>query len=60
MTLTKIAGDCDDDDCPAVYRTSRGTIGVRGTQMTDVVCSDGEAIVEIPIDLLLRAARAAG
>jgi hypothetical protein len=58
MTLVKIAGDCDDDDCPAVYRTDRGTFGVRGTLITEAYCSDGEAIVEIPADLLLSAARA--
>lgn len=56
--LTKIAGDCDDDDCEAIYRTRRGTIRVRGTQMTDVDCSNGEAMVEISVDLLLSAARA--
>lgn len=58
MMLTKIAGDCDEDDCPAVYRTDRGTIGVRGILLTEVDCSDGEAIVEIPVDLMLSAARA--
>ena len=31
MELTKIAGDdCKDGDCPAVYRTDRGTIAVQG------------------------------
>lgn len=58
MKLTKIAGeDCDDDDFLAVYRTDRGTVGVQGTVLSDVTCPDGEAIVEITVDLLLRAAR---
>lgn len=58
MKLIKIVDDCKDGDCPAVYRTERGTIGVKGT-LIKVDCPDGEAIVEIPADLLLRAARAA-
>ncbi|MGH3888822.1 MAG: hypothetical protein ACRDSZ_20070 [Pseudonocardiaceae bacterium] len=57
MTLIKIAGDCKDGDCPAVYRTERGTIGVKGTPLEGVDCPGNEAIVEIPIDLLRRAAR---
>lgn len=58
MALTKIAGDCDDDDCEAVYCTRHGTIRVRGTLITDVACPDGEAMVEISVELLLSAARA--
>lgn len=58
MKLTKIAGDCDDDDCLAVYRTDRGTVGVQGTVLSEFTCPDSEAIVEITADLLLRAARA--
>lgn len=59
MRLTKIAGeDCDDDDCLAVHRTDRGTVGVQGTAPSEVTCPDGEVIVEITVDLLLRAARA--
>lgn len=60
MKLIKIANDCKGDDCPAVYRTERGTIGVKGTLLEGVDCPDGEAIVEIPVDLLLRAVRAIG
>ncbi|MGH3941066.1 MAG: hypothetical protein ACRDTG_20985 [Pseudonocardiaceae bacterium] len=58
MELTKIAGDYDDDDCEAVYRTRCGAITVRGTLMTDVNCPDGEAMVEISVELLVSAARA--
>ena len=56
--MIKIADDCKGDDCPAVYRTERGTIGVKGILLEGVDCPDGEVIVEIPVDLLLRAARA--
>ncbi|MGH4004962.1 MAG: hypothetical protein ACRDSO_12735 [Pseudonocardiaceae bacterium] len=57
MKLIKIADDCKGDDCPAVYRTERGTIGVKGTPLESADCPDSEVIVEIPVDLLLRAAR---
>ena len=56
--MIKIEDGCKGDDCPAVYRTERGTVGVKGTPLEGVDCPDGEIIVEIPADLLLRAARA--
>lgn len=61
MELTKIAGDanCKDGDCPTVYRTDRGTIGVQG-YLLDRATPGGEALVEIPAELLLEAARALG
>lgn len=59
MKLTKIAGDCQSDDCPTVYRTERGTLGVRG-DLLDVLAGPGEGIVEIPESLLHDAARALG
>ena len=35
MELTKIAdSNCKDGDCPTVYRTDRGTIGVQGAYLT--------------------------
>jgi hypothetical protein len=60
MELTTLAaGNCKDGDCPTVYRTERGTIGVQG-YVIDRVTPDGEALVEIPAELLLEAARALG
>jgi hypothetical protein len=66
MELTRIAGTCDeggDDcgqgDCPTVYTTDRGTIAVQGYTVTRRV-PDGEAVVEIPREILLEAARALG
>jgi hypothetical protein len=60
MELVKIASsDCKSGDCPTVYRTDRGTIAIQGYQVTHPV-PDGEAIVEIPAELLAEAVRALG
>lgn len=59
MDLVKIAGDCKDDDCAAVFATDRGTVAVQGYTV-DRVTPDGESVVEIPVKLLLEAARALG
>jgi hypothetical protein len=42
MKLIKIEDGCKGDDCPAVYRTERGTVGVKGTPLEGVDCPDGE------------------
>jgi hypothetical protein len=54
MKLTKIRGACRDDTCPTLYSTDRGTVVVQGYVVndSDVVLSDGEALVEVPADLL--------
>lgn len=58
--LTKIArSDCKDGDCPTVYRTDRGTVAVQGDRL-DRKAPAHEAVVEIPAELLLEAARALG
>jgi hypothetical protein len=60
LELTKIAGDnCRNGDCPTVYRTARGTIAVQGARLAHPT-PDHEAIVEIPLDLLMEAVRALG
>lgn len=60
MELTKIAGaNCKDGDCPTVYTTDRGTVAVQGCQV-DRATPAGEAIVEIPAELLAEAVRALG
>lgn len=60
MELTKIAdANCKDGDCPAVYRTDRGTVAVQGYRL-DRTTPDGEAVVEIPAELLAEAVRALG
>jgi hypothetical protein len=59
MKMTKLAGTCDDDKtCPGVFLTERGTIAVQGDLIDQVTTPLGEAIVEIPMTLLLEAANA--
>ena len=60
MELTTIAAiECKDGDCPKVSATDRGTIAVQGYRLAHVT-PENEAIVEIPAELLLEAARALG
>lgn len=60
MELTRIAGNnCKDGDCPTVYRTDRGTVAVQGYRVAHTT-PEGEAVVEIPVELLAEAARALG
>lgn len=61
VELIRIAGtnDCRNGDCPTVYRTSRGTIAVQGDRLAHPVPGH-EAIVEIPVEVLLEAVRALG
>ena len=51
MKLTRIKGACRDDTCHA---TDRGTIVVQGyiVRDADVAVAEGEALVEIPAELL--------
>jgi hypothetical protein len=62
MQLRRLAGGCFDGTCPTLYETDRGTIVVQGhlvdhtdVRNGDVVLGDGEALVEIPAELLARA-----
>jgi hypothetical protein len=63
MELRLIASQCDDGDCPAIYATDRGSFIVQGLSVTDpqalaaLHLPSGEAAVEIPRSLILRAAR---
>jgi len=60
MKMTKLAGECGDGvDCPGVFLTERGTVAVQGDLVDYVNTPLGEAIVEIPLSLLLEAANAA-
>ena len=59
LELTKIAGNCKDGDCPQVFRTNRGTVAVQGDRLAHPT-PEGEAVVEIPVELLAEAARALG
>ncbi|MFD5462079.1 hypothetical protein ACFWIQ_04500 [Kitasatospora sp. NPDC127059] len=62
MRLTRIAGgspDCRNDDCPTVYTTDRGSIAVQG-DIVERRTPAGEAVVEIPEEVLREAFRALG
>ncbi|MFE0027955.1 hypothetical protein [Amycolatopsis sp. NPDC059021] len=62
MKLKRLAGDCDDNDCAKVSLTEWGTVVVQGDLLQpegDLHPGRGEAAVEISLDLLLEAARAA-
>jgi hypothetical protein len=54
MKLTRIKGACRDDTCPTLYATDRGTFVVQGYVVndTDVTLPEGEALVEVPAELL--------
>jgi hypothetical protein len=56
-----IAGACSTGTCPTVYRTEHGSLVVQGFVVPGGVAGvdlpEGESFVEIPVDLLLDAAR---
>ena len=63
--LTRLTGklngpNCDDDDCPNVYRTASGSIVVQGDVSKAFQPPEGEALVEIPEAVLREAVRALG
>ncbi|MEF3117006.1 hypothetical protein [Streptomyces chrestomyceticus] len=60
--LTGHAGgpNCDDDDCPNVYRATNGSFVVQGNVSSAFTPPVGEALVEIPEHVLREAVRALG
>ncbi|MER5298160.1 MULTISPECIES: hypothetical protein [Streptomyces] len=63
--LTRLTGsvggpECDDDDCPNVYRTKGGSFVVQGDLSEAFVPPAGEGLVEIPERVLREAVRALG
>lgn len=63
--LTRLTGkfkgpNCDDDDCPNVYRTASGSIVVQGNVSNAFKPPEGEVLVEIPETVLKEAVRALG
>ncbi|MGH3489478.1 MAG: hypothetical protein ACRDP8_16435 [Actinopolymorphaceae bacterium] len=66
MELRVIAtsGGCTGGDCPTAYMTDRGTAVIQGYVITDpaalrqVDLPAGETAVEIPLDVLTKAAGA--
>jgi hypothetical protein len=60
MELTRIAGgECGRDDCPTVFTTDRDTIAIQG-YIVPKQTRDGEAVIEIPVDVFQEAVRAIG
>ncbi|MFB7784354.1 hypothetical protein ACFC1D_16810 [Streptomyces vinaceus] len=59
MRLTKLATICENGDCPTLYATDRGTLIVQGGVATGhgLDLPEGEALVEIPMDLIRKAIR---
>lgn len=60
MRLTRIRGACGDDEtCPTLYRTDRGTAVVQGYRVLDpealaaLGLPANETAVEVPLSLLL-------
>jgi hypothetical protein len=63
--LTRLTGNiggpnCDDDDCPNVYRAKNGAFVIQGAVSTAFTPSAGEGLVEIPEPVLREAVRALG
>lgn len=61
MQLRKLAGTCEEDECPTVYLSDRGTVVVQGyTVSHGLSLADDEQAVEIPAELLRRAVEGLG
>ncbi|UNO40292.1 hypothetical protein [Streptomyces sp. MST-110588] len=63
--LTRLTGNADDpectqNDCPNLYRTAKGSIIVQGDASDAFTPPAGEALVEIPEEVLKEAFRALG
>lgn len=59
MEWVQLAGNCDGiRDCPHIWLTQEGTIAVQGTLRGDGRPPTGEAIVEVPFEMLMEVARA--
>lgn len=62
--LTRITGNgngnCNNDDCPNVYRTASGSFVVQGDVSDAFTPPIGEGLVEIPENVLREAFRALG
>lgn len=61
MRVTNLATLCPDGNCPAIYETDRGTLMVRGyavdpSEQTEIEVVPGESVIEIPKELVARAA----
>ncbi|MEV8404125.1 hypothetical protein ACWFRQ_31570 [Streptomyces niveus] len=59
MKLTRLVGECDEGECPALYATDTGTLVIQGKQLTDhaLRIPAHEALVEFPVELIRKAVR---
>ncbi|MFI5940343.1 hypothetical protein ACIBCB_08760 [Streptomyces uncialis] len=59
MKLTRLVGECEEGECPALYLTNRGTLAVQGARITDhgLEIPAHETLVEIPVELIRKAVR---
>jgi hypothetical protein len=58
-----VANLCSGGSCPTIYETDQGTLIVQGYKTLDdtgVEVPEGEALVEIPLELLAEALKALG
>nr|WP_237526163.1 hypothetical protein [Streptomyces sp. SID4913] len=57
--MTRLVGQCDEGECPAIYATDRGTLAVQGSRLADhgLNVPVHEALVEIPVELIRKAMR---
>lgn len=56
MELRKIAGDCPDNECPAIFLSDRGTVVFQGDAVTTgLKLTPGEQAVELPLDVVRQA-----
>jgi hypothetical protein len=59
--LRVVANMCNSGACPTVYETGSGTVVVQGFAVAatraGIDVPDGEALVEIPVELLAEALR---
>ncbi|MFG2692168.1 hypothetical protein [Kitasatospora sp. NPDC048407] len=54
------SGECNQNDCPNVYRTERGSFVIQGDVTEVFTPPTGEGLVEIPEATLREAFRALG
>ncbi|MFD4832905.1 hypothetical protein ACFWPV_24060 [Streptomyces uncialis] len=59
MKLTRLVGECEEGECPALYLTNQGTLAVQGARITDhgLEIPAHETLVEIPVELIRKAVR---
>ena len=63
MRLIAKSPHCAGKDCPAVYETEAGSLLIQGTVVPandPITLGEGEALVELPADLVVQLKQALG